>query len=123
MNITQHFETTKPPLSRPQHYDHKQPPSPDDCRALWLELSDGLFHKARDLATPSRLIRRLCSHWPHLFLSTQAGYKRVDHASGPEIQNAINDLRSRARHINDRADGLEGGGAGDGLIRNFEMDL
>ncbi len=79
----------------------------DDGQALWNLLADGRFHKAKSIGMPSRMIRAVCSAYPHKFLSTQAGYKRVDCALNSEIENAIADLKSRCGHLTRRYTALE----------------
>lgn len=54
-----------------------------------------------------RTIRLLCETFPTQFFSTQKGYKLVCEARKEELENSVNDLRSRARHITRRADALE----------------
>lgn len=73
-----------------------------DGMLLWKLLADGGFHKAKNIRMESRKIRAVCSFWPHKFLSTQAGYKRVEFATDDEIGNAIADLRSRCGHLTRR---------------------
>ena len=79
-----------------------------DAVKLWNLLDTGKFAKAREIDMPSRMIRAVCNEYPNHFLSTQAGYKRVNDATEDEIENAIADLRSRCGHMNRRADALEG---------------
>ena len=78
-----------------------------DGIALWNLLGDGRFHKAKTIAMESRKIRAVCSMYPHKFLSTQAGYKRVPAATDDEIGNAIADLKSRCGHLTRRYSALE----------------
>lgn len=73
-----------------------------DGMLLWKLLADGGFHKAKNIRMESRKIRAVCSFWPHKFLSTQAGYKRVEFATDDEIGNAIADLKSRCAHLTRR---------------------
>ena len=80
---------------------------PEDGQALWRLLADGRFHKAKSIAMESRKIRAVCSMYPHKFLSTQAGYKRVPNATDDEIGNAIADLKSRCGHLTRRYSALE----------------
>ena len=79
----------------------------DDAKQLWRLLNDGLFHKAKNIAMQSRMIRAVCSAYPSRFLSTQAGYKRVANANDDEIGNAIADLKSRCGHLTRRYTALE----------------
>jgi len=81
--------------------------SHEDGQALWTALDDGRFHKAKSIAMESRKIRAVCSMYPHKFLSTQAGYKRVPAATDDEIGNAIADLKSRCGHLTRRYSALE----------------
>jgi len=78
-----------------------------DGLALWGLLADGRFHKAKNINMESRMIRAVCSMYPHKFLSTQAGYKRVPAATDDEIGNAIADLKSRCGHLTRRYTALE----------------
>lgn len=71
-------------------------------------LCDGNFHKSKTLEMESRLVRELCSLYPEQFFSTQSGYKLTAAASNRELHEAIADLRSRIRHIDERATRLEG---------------
>ena len=79
----------------------------EDGMRLWTFLDDGQFHKAKNIAMESRMIRAVCSMYPHKFLSTQAGYKRVPSATDNEIGNAIADLKSRCGHLTRRYSALE----------------
>ncbi|MCK5549091.1 MAG: hypothetical protein KAI41_01005 [Hyphomicrobiaceae bacterium] len=79
-----------------------------DAVELWNALSGGTFLKAREIDMNARMIRAVCTEYPNHFLSTQAGYKRVNDATEEEIENAIADLRSRCQHMQRRADALEG---------------
>ena len=79
----------------------------EHCARLWHILSDGQFHKAKDIPMNSRMIRAVCSEKPDHFLSTQQGYKLVKYATADEIENAIADLRSRIKHIERRAHALD----------------
>lgn len=85
----------------------KPQPSRAQCVDLWNQLIDGEWHKAREIPMNSRLIRAICSSKPHIFLSTQKGYKRVKDATTLEIEIAASDLRSRVKHINARAAALD----------------
>ena len=78
-----------------------------DAVTLWNALAKGEWLKAREIDMPARMIRAVCAAYPNHFLSTQAGYKRVNDASEDEIENAIADLRSRCDHMQRRADSLE----------------
>lgn len=71
----------------------------EDAEKLWKLLGDGRFHKAKAIGMESRKIRAVRSMWPHKFLSTQAGYKRVPNATDDEIGNAIADLKSRCGEL------------------------
>ncbi len=71
----------------------------EDGRRLWELLGDGRFHKAKSIAMNPRKIRAVRSTYPHKFLSTQAGYKRVPSATDDEIGNAIADLKSRCAEL------------------------
>lgn len=73
-----------------------------DAIILWKLLEDGRFHKAKHIRMESRKIRAICSKWPHKFLSTQAGYRRVHDATDDEVENAIADLKSRCGHLTRR---------------------
>ena len=79
----------------------------EDGERLWRLLGDGRFHKAKSIEMESRKIRAVCSMYPHKFLSTQAGYKRVPAATDDEIGNAIADLKSRCGHLTRRYSALE----------------
>ena len=79
----------------------------ENCRALWRILSDGKWHKSKDIPMNHRMIRACCEAKPEHFLSGQKGYKLVRYASDAELQHAIADLRSRVKHLNARADSLE----------------
>ena len=92
----------------------------DDKLTLWRLLSDGKWHKAKDLAPHwgnnryipprtgnPRIIRAICEAEPDKFISTQKGYKRADLATDEELTNAINDLRSRAKKMTERANAIE----------------
>ncbi len=79
----------------------------DDGQRLWNLLADGGFHKAKNIDMGSRMIRAVCSAYPSRFLSTQAGYKRVEFATDDEIGNAIADLKSRCGHLTRRYTALE----------------
>ncbi len=79
----------------------------EDGQKLWNLLADGRFHKAKTIAMASRMVRAVCSAYPDRFLSTQAGYKRVDCALNSEIENAIADLKSRCGHLTRRYTALE----------------
>ena len=79
----------------------------EDGKALWKLLEDGRFHKAKYIDMESRKIRAVCSMYPHKFLSTQSGYKRVPDATDGEIGNAIADLKSRCGHLTRRYSALE----------------
>jgi len=70
-------------------------------------LSDGNWHKARQIPMNSRTIRYVCQAYSHEFISTQKGFRLMKHASTDEVRNAINDLNSRARKLTERAAGLE----------------
>ena len=54
-----------------------------------------------------RMIRAVCAEKPDYFLSSQKGYKLVKYATDEEIGISIADLRSRIRHLEDRAGALE----------------
>ena len=82
---------------------------------LWQILSDGQFHKARDIAPRfgnkpgnTRIIRAICEAEPDKFISTQQGYKRTDLATDDELMNARNDLLSRVSKMQARADAIDG---------------
>ena len=78
-----------------------------DKNRLHQLLSDGGWHKNRTIPMKSRLIRACCEAEPGHFLSGQQGYKLFQAATAEEITASIADLRSRARHITLRADGLD----------------
>ena len=98
---------------------------PRDKRALWYLLADGQWHKAKDLVNrivtvplegglmmqaslgSTRIIRAICEAEPDCFISTQKGYKRADKATMDELENARNDLMSRAKKIIERAQGVD----------------
>ena len=86
----------------------KPNPSDTDCRRLWQLLADGQWHKSKDIDMPHRLIRAVCQAKPEHFLSSQRGYKLTKHATKGEIEAAANDLRSRIRCLQARADALDG---------------
>lgn len=78
--------------------------------ALWKELSDGKWHKAKDLSftmSGTRIIRAICEAEPDKFISTQAGYKRTDLATDAELINARNDLMSRVKKMQARAQAID----------------
>ena len=79
----------------------------EDCRELWRILSDGQWHLGREIPMNNRMIRAVCAEKPEHFLSSQKGYKLVKYATDDEIDIAIADLRSRIRHLDDRAGALE----------------
>jgi hypothetical protein len=96
-----------------------------DKLTLWYALADGEWHKAKYLAKRiinipqkdgimmmhalgnTRIIRAICEAEPDCFISTQKGYKRADKATIEELENARNDLISRAKKILARAEGVE----------------
>ena len=92
----------------------------EHCVKLWKLLSDGQFHKAKDLPMNSRMIRAVCSEKPEHFLSTQQGYKLTKYATDEEIDIAVADLRSRIKHLDARASGLEWALT---MRHNAQMDL
>jgi len=77
------------------------------CRRLWMLLNDGKWHKSKDIDMISRMIRAVCEEKPNHFLSSQKGYKLVKYATDEEINISIADLRSRMKHLDARASGLE----------------
>jgi len=79
----------------------------EHCARLWHLLSDGQWHKGRDINMNHRMIRAVCQEKPNHFLSSQQGYKLVKAATDEEIDIAIADLRSRMKHLDHRASGLE----------------
>ena len=81
--------------------------NPSHFAQLVRALDDGRFHKAKDIPMQNRMIRAVCTEYPHVFLSTQQGYKMVEHASDAEIRVAVADLRSRIKHMDRRARSLE----------------
>lgn len=76
-------------------------------RRLWIVLSDGKWHLRKHINMENRMIRAVCQAEPDQFLSSQRGYKLVRYASDAEINESIADLRSRSKHMNERASGLE----------------
>ena len=79
----------------------------DDAITLFRLLKGKGFRKGREIQMQPRLIRAICTDYPEHFLSTQSGYKLVEDATRPEIQNAVADLRSRCKHMERRASALE----------------
>ncbi len=80
----------------------------DTAVTLWKQLAGKGFRKAKEIDMPNRLIRAVCTEYPSHFLSTQQGYKLTSEASVNEIEVAIADLKSRCRHMQNRANALEG---------------
>jgi hypothetical protein len=76
-------------------------------RRLWIALSDGQWHLRKNINMENRMIRAVCQAEPDQFLSSQKGYKLVRYASDEEINESIADLMSRAKHMSERARGLE----------------
>ena len=79
----------------------------EHCVNLWAELHDGKWHKCKTIAMNSRMIRAVCEEKPEHFLSSQKGYKLFKYATDLEIEISIADLRSRMKHLDARASGLE----------------
>jgi len=89
---------------------NKPTPTDEQARKLWRLLSDGQWHKAKDLAPHmggSRIIRAICLAKPQHFISTQAGYKLTKYATDDELMNARNDLLSRCKKMQARADAID----------------
>lgn len=96
-----------------------------DKETLWHLLADGGWHKAKSLVhrfvilslegglvlrlslSNTRMIRAICESEPDKFISTQKGYKRADLATDAELENARNDLMSRANKMLARAQGVD----------------
>ena len=86
--------------------------SETDHRILKHYLSDGQWHKQKDISRATGLrgstVRQICQTHPTVYLgNVSKGYCLVDRASREDIDHAINSLRSRARKISERADALE----------------
>ena len=79
----------------------------EHCVQLWNQLKDGRWHKCKTIAMNSRMIRAVCEAKPEHFLSSQKGYKLFKYATDLEIEISIADLRSRMKHLDARASGLE----------------
>ena len=85
----------------------------EDKIELWLILADGKWHKASSIVLCSqlwkstRIIRAVCESEPDKFISSQKGYKRVDFATDEELEEARNDLMSRASKMLERAQGVD----------------
>ena len=85
-------------------------PTDEQARKLWRLLSDGNWHKAKDLAPHmgnTRIIRAICEAKPEHFVSTQAGYKLTRYATDDELMNARNDLLSRCKKMQARAEAID----------------
>ena len=70
-------------------------------------LSDGRWHKGREINMNHRMIRAVCAAYPDHFISSQRGYKLLSSATANELETAIADLRSRIKHLAARADAVE----------------
>lgn len=70
-------------------------------------LSDGGWHKRKDILMEPRMIRKVCEEWPDVYMSGPEGYKMVEFATKREVELSLAHLRSRVEHISRRADGLE----------------
>lgn len=82
---------------------------PADANRIYAILEGGRWVKGRELAerarVPVRLIRAIAEETGAI-ISSQAGYKLTKKATRQEIEISIADLRSRAEHINARANRL-----------------
>ena len=88
----------------------KPTPTDEQARKLWRLLSDGNWHKAKSLAPHmggNRIIRAICQQRPEHFCSTQHGYKLVRYATDDELMNARNDLSSRCKKMQARAETID----------------
>jgi hypothetical protein len=65
------------------------------------------WRKAREIPMNARLVRAICSEFPEHFISTQRGYSITATATDAQLEEAIADLRSRMKHLNNRASALE----------------
>lgn len=68
------------------------------------------FCNSRVIATntavsPSEM-RALCNRYPQTFISSPAGYKLIENASGDEIEENVRSLLARAEKIQHRARSL-----------------
>jgi hypothetical protein len=69
-------------------------------------LSDGKWHKAKEIPMVSRKIRAVCAEYPWQFVSTQRGYKLSAAASIEELEEARADLYSRITHLSRRCSAI-----------------
>lgn len=90
-----------------------------DRRRLAMFLADGRWHVSRTINMEHRTIRAICAEFPTEFLSGQKGYKLVRYATAYEINMAVLDLRSRIKHLRDRAVALERAGLSRGGQRQL----
>ena len=81
--------------------------STEHCELLAHLLCDGQWHIGRTLRMNHRMIRAACAAQPTRFMSSQSGYKLARFATIAEIDCAVADLRSRVKHLTDRAEALE----------------
>lgn len=80
----------------------------EDARSLWRILADGEWRKQKSIPMRGVKVRKVCNEYAPYFISnTQQGYRRTDLATHSEIEHSINDLRSRAKKMLERADKLE----------------
>ena len=79
----------------------------EDKAKLWSILNGKGWMMRKDIPMENRLIRAICQAEPEHFMSGQLGYKLVKEATDAEIEAGVADLRSRAKHIAERANGLE----------------
>lgn len=83
-------------------------PTVDEARELWLFLRSNGWTKQKDIPIPGVTVRAICNDYAPYFISnTQRGYYVTKLAEEEDIQHSINDLRSRAEKMLDRADKLE----------------
>ena len=88
----------------------KHKATPDDIFRVMAALQGGFWRKGRHIVLldriPARKIRAVAECTGDI-ISGQQGYKLLSAATPDEISAAIADLRSRARHIDNRADLIE----------------
>lgn len=79
----------------------------EQARELYRYLAGKGWRKARQIPMNARLIRAICSEYPEHFISTQRGYSITATATDGQLEEAIADLRSRMKHLDNRASALE----------------
>lgn len=80
----------------------------EQARELWAFLAKRGWVKQKDIPIPGPTVRQICNDYAPYFISNTArGYHLTKSAPEDDVRHSINDLRSRAKKMLQRADKLE----------------